>query len=89
MISGSVSVLPLILYLIKERNSPCSLTSQERIEEVKLHFNQAQFSREDYINHFKTISSATSSRDLKTGVEVGFLIKIREMAQTVYQYRDV
>lgn len=67
---------------------PRPLTAKERLEEAKLHFMTAQFSRKDYINHFKTISSATSSRDLKTGVEIGFLIKIGERAQTVYQYLD-
>lgn len=67
---------------------PRSLTAKDRLEEAKLHFKESQFSRKNYINHFKTISSATSSRDLKTGVEMGLLVKSGERAQTVYQYRD-
>jgi Fic family protein len=67
---------------------PRPLTAKERLEEAELQFKAAQFSRKDYINYFKTISSATSSRDLKTGVEMGLLDKMGERAQTVYQYRN-
>ena len=32
-----------------------------------------EFTRKDYMNTFKELSSATASRDLKKGVELGFL----------------
>jgi len=65
---------------------PRPLTAKERLEEAGLHFKRAQFSRKDYLNHFKTISTATSSRDLKTGVELGLLDKMGERAQSVYRF---
>ena len=42
------------------------------------------FSRKEYMNVFKDISSATASRDLKTGVEKELFIKIGEKNKTKY-----
>ena len=43
-----------------------------------------QFSRRDYMNVFKNISSATASRDLKKGIELNLLVKNGERNKTIY-----
>ncbi len=48
------------------------LTTKERLEYIAS-IGLKEFSRKDYMNIFKNISSATASRDLKKGVEAGIL----------------
>lgn len=43
------------------------------------------FTRKDYMNVFKNISSATASRDLKKGVAMGVFVKIGEGNKTTYK----
>lgn len=43
-----------------------------------------EFTRKDYMNVFKAISSATASRDLKRGVEMGVFVSIGEGNKTTY-----
>jgi len=45
----------------------------------------SDFTRKDYMNTFKDISSATASRDLKKGVELNFITKIGDKRNTRYQ----
>jgi len=45
-----------------------------------------QFSRKDYLGLFKTISTATASHDLKTGTDLGLLLKQGEKAMTPYSF---
>ncbi|HEY5462886.1 MAG TPA: Fic family protein [Hanamia sp.] len=45
------------------------------------------FSRKDYMNLFKELSSATASRDLKKGVENGVLEKTGDKTKTVYKVK--
>jgi len=45
------------------------------------------FTRKDYMNSFKNISSATASRDLQKGVEKGLLTKTGSLNQTVYMFK--
>lgn len=47
--------------------------------------NQSEFSRKDYMNVFKDISSATASRDLKHGVEIGLFEKEGDKTKTIYR----
>jgi Fic family protein len=47
--------------------------------------NQPEFSRKDYMNVFKEISSATASRDLKKGVELGLFDKEGDKTKTIYR----
>jgi Fic family protein len=47
--------------------------------------NQTEFSRKDYMNVFKEISSATASRDLKKGVELGLFDKEGDKTKTIYR----
>ncbi|MGY6649733.1 Fic family protein [Wenyingzhuangia sp. IMCC45574] len=44
-----------------------------------------EFSRKDYMDTFKDISSSTASRDLKKGIELGIFVKIGEMNKTKYR----
>jgi Fic family protein len=45
------------------------------------------FRRKDYMNLFKTISSATASRDLISGVELGILEINKSKNQTTYRFK--
>ncbi|MFP4287832.1 MAG: Fic family protein [Bacteroidales bacterium] len=46
------------------------------------------FTRKDYMNVFKDISSATASRDLKKGVEINLFYKTGNKNRTVYKLTD-
>jgi Fic family protein len=46
---------------------------------------QNEFSRKDYMNIFKEISSATASRDLKKGVELRLFKKQGDKTKTIYR----
>lgn len=47
-----------------------------------------EFTRKDYMNVFKNLSSATASRDLKKGVEMGLFTQSGEKNQTVYRCKN-
>jgi Fic family protein len=47
--------------------------------------NKTEFSRKDYMNVFKEISSATASRDLKKGVELRLFDKEGDKTKTSYR----
>ena len=47
--------------------------------------NQSEFTRKDYMNIFKEISSATASRDLKKGVEIRLFKKQGDKTKTIYR----
>ena len=47
--------------------------------------NKIQFTRKDYMNIFKDISSATASRDLKKGTELKTFEKVGELNKTIYK----
>jgi len=47
--------------------------------------NKIQFTRKDYMNIFKDISSATASRDLKKGTELKIFEKVGELNKTIYK----
>jgi len=47
--------------------------------------NKPEFSRKDYMDIFKDISSATASRDLKKGLEIKLFEKFGERNKTVYR----
>lgn len=66
--------------------SPINNTS--RLELGKSHFKNRPFTRKDYLQFFKNLSTATASRDLLEGSEKKILKKEGEKAKTVYRYRD-
>lgn len=63
-----------------------SLQEDDRISIFKEVIGQKTFSRKDYLQHFKSISSATASRDLKSAAEKGVLNKSGEKRLSSYNY---
>ena len=61
------------------------LKEKDRLEYF-ISLGTKEFTRKDYMNIFKTISSATASRDLLSSVEDGVLKKIGLKNQTIYQF---
>ncbi len=68
---------------------PAPLTMERRLEIAVKHFGISIFSRKDYLKLFKTISSATASRDLKYGTEKKVLSKQGEKAKTSYHFLQI
>ena len=66
---------------------PAPLSATTRLEKAKEHFGKIQFGRIDYIKFFKSLSTATASRDLKEGVDQRILKKIGERAVARYVFR--
>jgi Fic family protein len=62
------------------------LTASDRLEFAKSVFAEALFSRKDYQNCFKNISSATASRDLQHGVALGLLQRFGDKRTALYTY---
>ena len=60
-----------------------TLTEKDRLEYFSS-LNKLEFSRKDYMDIFKDISSATASRDLKKGVDINLFQKIGEKNKTKY-----
>ena len=65
-------------------NSVKKLTESNRID-LFLEENDKDFTRKDYLNYFKEISSSTASRDLKKAVDDNLIIKIGDKKTTVYR----
>ena len=61
-----------------------TLNEKDRLEYF-ISLNKTEFTRKDYMNIFKDISSATASRDLKKGTESNIFKKTGERNKTVYK----
>jgi Fic family protein len=61
-----------------------TLNAEDRLE-YYVSLNKAEFTRKDYMDIFKDISSATASRDLKKGTELNLFEKIGEKNKTIYR----
>lgn len=61
-----------------------TLSAEDRLEYF-VSFHKKEFTRNDYMNIFKSLSTATASRDLRKGVELGFFIKTGEKRKTIYK----
>lgn len=68
--------------LLKERIEP--ITNDNRIT-LFLAANKNPFSRKDYLNYFKSISTATASRDLSKAVKEKRIKKMGEKNKTIYK----
>lgn len=66
---------------------PAPLTADTRLEKAKDHFEKSEFGRIDYIKFFKSLSTATASRDLKQGVDEKILKKIGELSAARYIFK--
>lgn len=61
-----------------------SLSDVERIEYFSEHSEIKEFTRKDYLKMFKDISTATATRDLRKGVEIGYFEKLGDNRITRY-----
>ena len=62
-------------------------TAQTRLARARTELGAVSFSRKDYMKLHKTLSTATASRDLKTGVDAGMLSRRGDKAAAVYSFR--
>ncbi|WP_159948960.1 Fic family protein [Polaribacter septentrionalilitoris] len=63
-----------------------TLNEKDRLEYF-VSLNKTEFTRKDYMDIFKDISSATASRDLKKGTELDLFEKIGEKNKTIYRLK--
>jgi Fic family protein len=63
-----------------------NLSDLERIQYFREQSKLSTFTRKDYMEMFKDISSATATRDLRLGVEQGILKRRGENRNTVYEF---
>lgn len=66
---------------------PEPLSAEARLEIAREQFQNRSFSRKDYLAIFKTISTATASRDLALGVRSKLLKKTGTTALASYRFR--
>ncbi len=64
-------------------NSTKRLSEDDRLQ-IFLSKQKGEFSRKDYMDHFKELSTATASRDLKRAVEERLIIKKGDKKTAVY-----
>lgn len=69
-------------------NQNVSLTSKDRLLIFKEKIRKSRFKRQNYLRHFKDISTATASRDLKLAVESGLLDKSGDKRTTSYKFKN-
>ena len=63
-----------------------TITVTDRLNSAKASFMKGLFSRKDYMLIHKTISTATASRDLKVGLDQGFLSKSGDKNNSKYSF---
>lgn len=89
----STGFIEFMLQIINESleelltNQNVNLTSQDRIAIFKEKIGKSTFNRQDYMRHFKDISTATASRDLKLAVDDGILEKTGDKRTTQYKFK--
>jgi len=64
---------------------PAVATAATRLATAEQQFKNTPFKRQDYLELFKSLSTATASRDLKWGVDGGLLTKTGDKRLAVYQ----
>lgn len=83
-------MLGLIHQALKEFDSETvsiTPTLSDRMTKAKTHFGKKAFSRKDYMELFKSISSATASRELRAAVDEGRLLTEGNKNQTRYYFK--
>lgn len=66
---------------------PEPLTLESRLAIAREQFRDQSFSRKDYLAVFKTISTATASRDLAHGVKQALLARVGEKSLAIYKFK--
>lgn len=74
------------LTMLMEETRSVTINTAGRLEQFKNRFSQKTFSRKDYQNIFKAISTSTASRDLSYGVNTGMLERIGDKRTAVYRF---
>ena len=64
-----------------------TLTADNRLDIARIAFGEKRFSRKDYQNLLKRISTATASRDLHQGVKMGLLVRSGDKRTSVYWFK--
>lgn len=64
-----------------------SFSDEERLQYFKEQTDLKEFTRKDYLRVFKDISTATATRDLKKGVDLGVLKKKGENRLAKYEFK--
>ncbi len=85
-IEFSLSMIREALQEFGQDLRPEPQSAETRLALAREKFQTEDFVRKDYLALFKTISTATASRDLKSGVESNTLSKRGEKALTVYRF---
>ena len=67
-------------------SQPINLIGEDRIKFFKGIIREESFSRKDYMRHFKDISSATASRDLREATAMNILEKSGDGRVTTYKF---
>ena len=82
-------MLSIILDSIREFDTETkgvTVTLEDRLAKAHEHFESNSFSRKEYMELFKSISSATASRDLRDGVNLKMIKVIGKNNQTRYGF---
>lgn len=82
-------MLHTIHYALTEFDSETNsivVTNIDRLKVAKNYFKRKEFSRKEYMILFKSISSATASRDLKSGVDRKILSISGDMNRSKYKF---
>ncbi|MFC5049556.1 Fic family protein [Rubritalea spongiae] len=66
---------------------PQKVTGNSRLEQAREHLQSKDFSRREYMALHKSISTATASRDLKSGIDQGLLLIQGERALSRYRFK--
>jgi len=69
-----------------DQTGPVSLDAPARLQLARDTFGSRSFTRKDYLSVFKTISTATASRDLQLGVQTGLLEKSGDKRTAKYGF---
>jgi len=78
-----LQVINNALHIMLE-SSPQILSAEDRLRYF-VERCKPEFSRKDYLSVFKEISTATASRDLKLGIELGMFEKEGDKIKTIYR----
>ena len=68
---------------------PKTTTPADRLENAHKQFGDKSFSRKDFLELYKSISTATASRDLKVGVDKELLERTGDKAVTLYRFYSI
>jgi len=77
------------LHKLDEETRGVTLTAENRLGVARTAFGETTFSRKEYQNLLKSISTATASRDLHRGVEMGLLKRTGDKRTSVYRFKHL